>query len=341
MPYIGQTRDLSTQYLSYGREENDFRPVGNVTYPVGSICQVVTTDLWIYPDACTVNLPATGTIAVAVNLVGAVSDDFNGFNPIANPVSYLAPGGTSYLSQRGTTGVRLVTKGYHSGVLIDQSGSSVVTVTNGVLLGSAVNTSGYAAGYATAPTKGGQILGSAVLPASGIGSSLTAGSLAQASNVFTVATPASGDIVNTKITSPYVSTAPGVAQTTTWSLTLNAATAVSATTAGNAITAFLNAQPSFSQYYTATNSAGAVTVTVNALSNPFLVNFGTGSTITGQFNIGVSGVVPNTFSTVGSVTGAGGTTYSAAATTFGGSTAGTGYKGICPAWIGSYGNMGV
>lgn len=330
MPIWTTTTDTTTNNLpnSGARGVAQYRPSPTAaTYLPGSVLQLVAVDKQLYSDFSTVQLmPASTT---GTKFAGVVGGDWQGFSSsTSNTTSYTSATNTNYLL-RGTQFVNAVVKG-HAEVLVDQSGSGAVTITDGIPLVSSRNTAGYAQGVAVATAVGLAAIGVANLPSTGIGSSLTAASLAQAAQTFTVATPASGDTVNTTIQSPYTTGAPGTANTTTWSLTLNSTTAASATTAGNAIVAFLNAQPGFSQYFTATNTAGAVLVTVNANSAPFLVTFGSGSNLTGQVTFGVSGMLANSLTTAGSVTGSGGTTYSAGASTF---ASGTGYFGLVSAFI--------
>jgi hypothetical protein len=325
MPYIGQTRDLTTQYLSFGREENDFRPVGGATYNPGYVCQLVPLDQWVYPDACTVQL--TPAAALGTNIMGVVSDDFFGFNPQTTPPSFVAPTYSNYTTLRGTVGVRLVTAGFHPGVWIDQSGSGAVTVTNGVLLTTSANTAGFAQGYATALAKGGEEVGYAVLPAAGIGHTFTAASLAQASQYSTVATPAIGDVLNLTIQVPYTTVNPGVVQTYTWSFTVNSTTA---STVATNFANYLNSQPNYTQFFIASTSTAEVITTVNANSPNFLVTYGVGTTLTSQMTISLSGMIANSLTYASTVTGSGGTSFTANGANL---ASGTGYYGKVPAFI--------
>lgn len=322
---------MTHEYTSYGaRGIQNYRPASNTTYTPGNVVQIAPIDQQNYTDNMTVFLSlAVSGATTQNNLVGVVSDIWPGFGP-AGTSNNTSAGNQSLVL--GTQFVTCVVKGV-AGILVDMSGANATTLSWGQPLIASEVTPGYAETYdvKASPTAGGLVvIGVAQLPAAGIGSSIAAAALAQAARVFTVATPAAGDIVNTTIQSPYTVAAPGVVQKTTWSLALTTAAAATATTAGAAIIAYLNAQPSFSQYFTATASAGAVTVTVNALSTPFLVTYGSGSNLTSQFSLGISGSVANSLTTAGSVTGTGGTTYSAAGANF---TGGTGYKGIIPASI--------
>jgi hypothetical protein len=188
----------------------------------------------------------------------------------------------------------------------------------------------------------GSSFGFAQLPAAGIGSSLTQAALAQASSPFTIGNnPAAGDSFTLTIQSPYQGTpfniplnTAGVLQTTTWTLpAITAAQAASATTMAAALVAYLNLQASFSKYYTATNAAGVVTITVNANANPFFVTWANGAAA----YFSVSGMFVNVLTTTAAyVPGPNynnGQITSAMAATFGAATAGTGYKGLVPAFI--------
>jgi hypothetical protein len=330
MPYAAQDEDLTLQYRQLKRTSDDFRPVAAVSYLPGSVCKLAALDSQPYWDQKAIVL--TTTSAAQRLLMGVVAADWPGFNASIGAPNYLAPG-TVGNYPRGSTGVKLVIWG-EAGVLIDQSGSGAATITNEIPVIPSRATAGYGQGVAAASESGPNgVVGIAHLPASGIGSSLTAASLAQASQTATVATPASGDTLNLTIQTPYTEASPGILQTTTWSLLLNSTTAASATTAAAAMVAFLNAQPSFSQWFIATNVAGVITVTVNALSNSWLVTGGSGLGPNGlgmQFSIGLSGMVANSLTFACSVTGVGGTAFTAGSTTF---ASGTGYKGLVPCWI--------
>jgi len=334
MPYAAQDEDLTLQYRQFKRTSDDFRPIPGVSYLPGSVCKMTALDTQVYYDQKTVKL--TTTSAAQRLIMGVVAPDWPGFNASIGAPNYVAPGIVGNYA-RGSTGVKLVIWGFHGGVLVDQSGSGAATITNEIPLVPSRATAGYAQGVAAASQAGpNSTVGIAMLPAAGIGSSITAAALAQASETFTIATPASGDTLNLTIQAPYTETSPGTAQTQTWSLLLTSTTAASPTTAGNAMTAYLNAQASFSQFFIATNSAGVLTVTVNALSAPFLVTGanGQGANALGmQFTIGISGMIANSLTTASTVTGAGGTTFTAQGGTFASGTPGTGYFGVVPAWI--------
>ena len=326
MPGWTNTTDSTSNNLPNSGPQGveNYRPIANTAYPPGTVLQLTTVDKQLFPDFATAQPVVAATNAQL--LCGVVSHDWPGFSPSDGFVST----SVNTALTRGTQFIKAVIKGA-ARVFVDQSGASAATITNGVALVSSRNTNGYAQGIAGASAIGGlATIGIANLPASGIGSSLTAAALAQASQTATVATPASGDTLNLTIQAPYTTANPGVAQTVTYSLTLNSTTAASATTAAAAMVAFLNAQPGFSTYFTAANVAGVITVTVNTASADFLVTFGSGTTVTGQFTIGISGMVANSLTFASSVTGAGGTTFTAGAANF---ASGTGYLGKVPAII--------
>lgn len=334
MPIWTTATDLTTNNLpnTGARGEQAFAPSPtSAVYLPGSALQLVAIDKQLYPNHMTVQLLPAGT--TSTKIAGVVNPSWPGFdNAASNPSSYTSVANTANLV-RGTQFIEAVVKGI-STTLVDGSGTGAVDVTDGIPLVSSRNTAGYLQGVAVATAGGtGGLVAVASLPSTGIGSTLKAAALAQATIDFTVATPAAGDIVNTIIQTPYTDAAPGTVQTTTWSYKLSTADAVSATTAALGILTYLNSQASFSTFFTATQTAGAVHVGVNANSAPFLVTFGSGTYETGRFSVGLSGAVANTLTTVGSVTGAGGTTYSAASGTFNGGTPGTGYKGTCPGFI--------
>ncbi|GAC1496108.1 MAG: hypothetical protein NVS1B2_15840 [Vulcanimicrobiaceae bacterium] len=324
MPDIAQTKDLTRQYVSYDRSIDTFRPVTGVLYTPGLCVKLAALDLQVYPDQSTVALP--GVAANPQLIMGVVAEVWPGFAGSIGAASYLAPNQTL---ARGSQGVDLVILGYHPAVFIDQSGVGAVTVTNEVPVIPSRATSGYVQGVATAVGALGSV-GVAMLPAAGIGSSLTAAALAQAAQTSTVAgVPAVGDTLSVTIQAPYASGAPGVVQTTTFTTAgLTAAQAASVTSAAAALVTFLNAQAAYSQYFTATSALGVVTHTVNALSNPFAIIYGTGTTIASQFNLGVSGSFANALTFAAAATG--GSTHTAGGATFAG---GTGYKGTVPVYV--------
>src|ERR1700676_1243121 len=326
--------DYGNQYRSYQRPERGYRAVAAVTYTPGSVLQLVSADLQVFPDAKSVALPGTG--ANPQKVAGVVSELWNGFNGNIPPTTYASA--ASFAGVFDLPYIRAVTEGFHPAVFLDQSGTGAVTLTDGLPLIPSRATAGYAQGAAATYAGGASgVVGSALLPASGIGSSLTAPALAQASQADTLTgTPAAGDTLSVTISAPYIRTAPGVAQTITWTTPpLTTAQAATVTTAALALLTYLNAQASFNQYFVATQAAGVVTITVNALSNPFAVNFGTGTTVASEFTIGISGMVANSLTFA--VASTGGTVSTAGAANLAG---GTGYKGTVPAIIATAGTAG-
>jgi hypothetical protein len=319
--------DLGSQYRDYERSEKIYRPIAGVTYNPGSVVQNVAASLELFPDQKCVQLSATG--ANQQSLVGVVAETWPGFSGSIGAASYTSP--STFTNFRGTLGIETVTQGYHPAILLDQSGSGAVTVVDKLALIASRATAGYAQGAsASAPAGGTAVVANAKLPASGIGSSITAAALAQAAQTDTLTgTPAAGDTLSVTIQTPYITSAPGVLQTTTWTTPpLTAAQAVSVTTAGLALLTYLNAQPSFSKYFIASQVAGVVTITVNALSAPFLINFGTGTTVANAFTIGLSGMVSNSLTFA--VASTGGTISTAGAAVL---AAGTGYLGTIPGYV--------
>lgn len=321
--------DLTSQYRGYERSEKIYRPIANVVYSPGSVLQNVSSDLELFPDEKCAQLSTTA--AAQQSLVGVVSETWPGFSGSVSPNNYTSA--VSYTNFRGTVGIETITQGYHPAILLDNSGAGAVTVVDKLPLVASRATAGYAQGVAAASALGGtSVVANAKLPASGIGSSLTAAALAQASQTDTLTgAPAVGDTLFVTIQSPYITTAPGVAQTTTWTTPpLTAAQAVSVTTAALALLTYLNAQSNFNKYFIASQAAGVVTITVNALSASFLINFGVGTTEANFFNIGLSGMVSNSLTfAVGQSAGAGTISTAGAANL----AAGTGYKGIVPGYV--------
>ena len=329
MPQWQGTTDTTSNNLpNYGSQGiENYRPLAATTYQIGAVLQIVPVDQQVAPDFMSVQLCAAG--ASVANCAGVVSPAWAGFSPSDG---FVNTSGNETLV-RGTQFIKAAIKGA-SPILLDHSGTGAVTVVNGSpLIGSAA-TAGYAQGAsrAVAISGGSQVIATALLPSTGIGSSLTAAALAQAAQTITIAgTPAAGDVITVTIQAPYTSANPGVAQTIAYAApALTTAQAASVTTAALAVLTYLNAQPSFSQYFTATQAAGVITITVNALSTPFLVTYGSGTTVTGQLSIGISGMVANSLTIATSVSAGAGSTSTAGGANF---ASGTGYKGLIPALI--------
>jgi ABC-type iron transport system FetAB permease component len=112
---------------------------------------------------------------------------------------------------------------------------------------------------------------------------------------------------------------------------LTAAQAVSVTTAAAAVVAYLNSQPSYSQYMTASNVAGVITNTINALSTAFLVTAGSGTTVTDSYYLSISGMIVNNASNGWTIAASStGGTIANVTTQWAG---GTGYKGTVPGYV--------
>jgi hypothetical protein len=349
MPQWTAQADLTLSSLPNigGAGTQAFIPSNAVNTYVQGICLgYVAVDSQTLPSFQTVQPLAAGT--TTPNFAGVVRAGWTGFdNAGALNASYIS--NATYTNAQGTAYIRATVKGLEY-VWVDQSGSGAVTITNGIQLVSSRTTAGYGQGVALATaTARSALIGSANLPASGIGSSLTAAALAQASVTMTVAgTPAAGDVLTVTLQIPYNDNNPGTVQTHAISVTLNSTTAVSATTAATALTAALNADPYFAvttihgvapggtwPYFLATSSAGVVTITVNTQANPFLVTGGTTSSAgtsleQWRYYTFISGMVGNSLTSTAAVSGGAGSTLTAGGATF---SSGTGYKGKVTALI--------
>lgn len=353
MPSWSGVADLTTNNLpnmgGVGKQSYRVSNAAN-SYVPNIACGLVAVDSQVLPDFQTVQPLAAGTTTPL--FTGIVAPGWNGFdNTGTRNTAYTSAASTTNV--RGTQYVPLVVKGI-AYVWIDGSGSGAVDITNGVQIVSSRSTAGYGQGVAlaTATPRSGLIgnanLGATSFPAISSVTTLKAASLAQAITTFTLTgTPAAGDTITCTIQAPYTDLQPGTVQTFSVTITLNATTAASVTTAATALTAALNANPYFAvqsihnvgsppPYFTATSSAGVVTVTVNTLANPFLVTGGTtnaaGTAVEQwRYYVSISGAAANSLTTVGTATG--GTTNTVAGATFNSGTPGTGYKGICPALI--------
>ena len=325
MGYIAQTRDLTKQYLAYGRILSDYRPVGNALYQPGMNVQLVAQDLQQYPDEGTV--APTATAAGQPLVVGVVCEVWPGFSGAGLPQTFLSPNSTALA--RGTQGVLLVVRGFCPSVLVDGSGTGAIALANGTILIPSRATAGYAQGASAVPAVGMGTVGVAMLPSTGFGSAVGVNAaLSQASQTATVATPAAGDVLNLTLQSQYSTAAPGVVQTSTYSYTV-----LAGQTAAQVATAFaaqLNGNAGFNAYFVASAAAAVLTIAVNGLSTPFLVTYGSGSTVTSQFSISLSGSIGNSITFAASVTGPGGTTFIAGGAALAG---GAGFKGYIPAFV--------
>ncbi len=330
--------DFGSQYVDYERGTRKYRPaVASTVYSPGIALQFSSQDIQPYLDEKGVGLPGTG--ANQHSLVGIVAQTWNGFGGSVSPGNYTSPANLAPGLLRGTQYIDAVISGFHPGVLIDQSGTGAVTIVDKLPLIASRATAGYLQGGSTSAPNGiSAFAGNAAIASTGIASSITAAALAAATQTDTIAgTPAAGDTLSVTIQTPYIDSAPGTAQTTTWTTpALTTAQAVSVTTAAAALVAYLNAQPSFSAWFTASNVAGVVTVTVNnfSVTSPMLfrVNYALGGVLGSGFNISLSGMVANSLTFAVAATG--GSTATAGAATL---TGGTGFKGYLPALVGCVG----
>jgi hypothetical protein len=324
-PYTNQTRDLTKQYLGFDRAGDTYRPGQGLTYLPGMLVTLAPLDRQYYPDQSTVE-PSYTTATPPQMLIGVVAEIWPGFNGSLNtPPNYVS--NTNQQTSRGTQGVDCITNGYHPALLIDQSGTGAVAITNGSPIIASRATVGYGQGATSTSAPGGAtVVACAMLPST---LTLTAATLAQASQTDTLTgTPATGDTLSVTIQTPYSAAQPGTIQTTTFTVTLTAAQATSVTTAAAALVAYLNSQTLFSTYFIASNTAGVVTIAVNTLSSPFTYTLGSGTYVASQYSLGLSGVVGNglTFS----VASTGGTISTAGGASLAG---GTGFKGPIPAYV--------
>jgi hypothetical protein len=265
-------------------------------------------------------------------LIGVVPGEwiggtYGGFDGLGNPTSAAS-------GARGTQMVDAVIYGA-THVLVDQSGANAATLTNGIPVTSSELTAGYAEGTAAATAYASSLLGYASLPAAGFGSSLTAAALAQATVTFTIAAPASGDTIGVTIQVPYSQDNPGVAQTKTVSVVLNATTAATATTAALALLTAINADPVLGKMMVATQVAGVITCTI--LGTYIFAVYPASQWVNAAipFNVKplvytLTGMLANTITTVAVASGGGGTTNVASAATF---LNGTGYKGFVSVFL--------
>jgi len=332
MPGIAQAAYRGTQYTSYGQAKWSFRPIPGGTYLPGTVLQLCPTDTQVFPDEATAQAALTGTNLPL--LCGVVDAAWPGFNASIGSPSYTAP--SNLAGEYGTNYVEAVVKGYVPGIFVDQSGTAAVTLTNGLSLVTSRVSVGYAQGQSIVNSPGGSsVIACAALPAAGIGSSVTAASLTQATAAFTIASPAVGDTITTTIQSPYIATAPGTVQTISYTTPpLTSGQATTATTAAAAVVAYLNGIASFTQYFIASQSAGQVIVTVNSLATPFKVNTAGGvqsptfAAEGSSWSISISGMVANSLTFGASATGS--SSISGISANFAG---GQGFKGLLPAWV--------
>jgi hypothetical protein len=323
MSAIAQGEDLTKNSVSVKRSTSGFRPTPGGAFPIGTLVKLRAIDNQIFPDYKTIEPSAAAQRDKKI--VGVVSEEWSGFD---------TAGGTTAgnANARGTQSVSVTCRGFHSAVLIDNTDATAAAITDGVALSSSKAAVGKCQGD-NAPVVG-TMLGWAALPAAGLGSSLGAGAVTQASQTATIAgVPTAGDTLSVTVQVPGIMAAPGVAQTRTISVVLTAAQAASANTAAAALQAALAADPVFAVYYSATVLNAVVTVSANAAAL-FSVYHATPYTNTGLpidpggFRVNLSGTVGNSLTFACAAVG--GSTNTAGGATL---ANGAGYKGICPAWI--------
>jgi hypothetical protein len=331
-----QGQDFTNGNRSTRRATDGFRAAAAVTYALGQLVKQADLSLQISSDGATV-IPTVA--ALGEKCVAVVSEDWNGFSPGIGASPTLLSGGTvatGALNLRGTQDLKATVYGYHPSVLIDQANAGAATITHNALLASSQTSAGKAQGVASAATLVGGVIGTAMLPAAGIGSSLAQGALAAATQTVTIAAvPAAGDVITVNLQVPFSGSPanivnPGVVVVQPIVTVLTAASAASVTTAAAAVVANINAAtaPATSglvpTFYSALNVAGVITITV--LSAQFFVTF-----VNSNFQffyITTSGTVGNSLTITSSA--AGGSTAVAGGGTFAG---GTGYVGTIPAMI--------
>lgn len=323
--------DLTKSAFSQYNWTEDVRPTPGSTYLPGMAVQAASADNQIWGDYRTAKVPAA--TAALNGILGIVAPDWGGFDGNGNPLtgapasSYTSFG--TLLNVRGTQAVKLVMFGYALALVDNTSGAAAVT-DNSLLVTSATT-----AGYLQEAASGspGSAVAFALLPAAGLGSSLGSGAIAAAHQTDTIAgTPAAGDVLTVTVQLPYQGTPinpinPGTPYTYTVSHTLSAADATSVTTAAASLVTACTNDATFSKYYSASNAAGVITVTLNA-GNPFLVTYQLQQSQAGFAFFSTSGTFGNNLSFA--VSAAGGSTATAGGATL---TGGTGYKGLCPVFV--------
>lgn len=334
MGYTCEARDLTRQYRSYGRILSDYRPISATAYQPGMNCQLVSEDAQQYPDAGTIQ-PTVTAAAQQYRLVGVVGELWPGFAAQARGLTYSFTSPTFTASTppkvRGTQGILCVVRGFHPAVLVDQQangGPGAAPISNGTILIPARGTTGtnvvpgYAVGSAALPTLGMGQVGVARLP-SGVTIPVSAstgptqpamGSWTPSPNLVI------GGYIYFRFTLPngrvlyYTSLITSTVPTTQSPLTV----------------AYLNGLPEFNQFFTASSSVGNIQILVNFNQTPILWTYTMPTGATGEYQLSLSGAMANTISYVRGIIGPDGTTISALTGNF---SAGTGYRGVVPAFI--------
>lgn len=288
MPKWTQAGDLTTNNLPFlgGAGTQAYRVSNAInTYYPGTVLVLSAVDSEILPDFQTVQAsPATANTAP---IAGVVADSWGGFDN----AGIFATSFTSVATQLNVAGTQFVQakiKGVNYVFINAASGTNIL---NGTALCTSANTVGYAQGISSTACAPNICVGAVNIPttAANYGGTITSAALVQASGTITVAgTPATGDVLSAFFQIPYTDLQPGTVQYGSVSVTLTASQATSVTTAALALLTAMNQSPYFATgttfgqrvqgvfpyYAPATQVAGAITIKVNTLANPFLVTGG-------------------------------------------------------------------
>lgn len=340
--------DLSrNSYARWRLSPRGCRPAPGSSYPVGTLVIIADMSKQRYKDLATV-VPSAASVT-SKPIMGVVAEQFRGspIPPGVSPNFGVNQGGFDgagliiepAAGALGTDKIDVTYMGMHGLVQVDQT-SGAAAITNGVSLVPSANAAGKAMGLA-APVLG-SFLGSAVLNAAAPFNTLGTGAVTQASQTITITgTPVVNEVYTIQFQVPFVevsggSGAYGIAQYGTLTLTLTAAQAVSATTAAAAVVAALTANLYLSNWYSATNSSGVITVTV--VSNPFLVTIAgpDGVNYGARFYLTTNGTVGNSL-TLGTMT----VSSTSILTASGSNSAFTGYPTTSPVFSSGAGYVGT
>ena len=325
---VPQGADLTRNAIALNRITDDYRPGLGFAYPSGTVVCLPALDLQAFVDMRTVvPSPAAANVPLLIGVVSAesVSKTTGGFDGLGAVVS------AANAAARGTQKLALTIYGQHDGVLVDNSGAGSAAIVHGTMLTSSVVTSGSAQGVTAAPPPN-ALLGSAVLPLAGLGATFGAGALVAAAITGTLTVAAPGQTVFATLQIGDSQNFPGVAQTRTISVVLNATNGASVTTAAAALAAAINADPIASLIYVATSALGVVTLT--ALATGLFSRFFVPAMQNTSLAFNYAGYRFNTAGTGGNgLTTAFGGSGGATATGGGALAGGTGYKGTIPAFI--------
>ena len=325
---VPQSADLTKNAIALNRITDDYRPGLGFAYPSGTVVCLPALDAQAFLDMRTViPSPAAANVPLLIGAVSAesISKTTGGFDGLGNAVS------GANAATRGTQKLALTIYGQHDGVLIDNSGAGSAAIVHGTMLTSSPVTSGSAQGVTVAPPPN-ALLGSAVLPLAGLGATFGAGALVAAAITGTLTTAAAGQTVFATLQIGDNQNFPGIVQTRTVSVLLNATTGASVTSAAAALAAAINADPTLNQLYVATSALGVVTIT--ALATGFFSRFFLTSLQNTSLSFNYAGYRFNTAGTGGNgLTTSFGGSGGAVATGGGALAGGTGYKGTIPAFI--------